>query len=104
VRGEMFGLLNVPIPPGKSLARPETGVAFLATRADSWRQRPRYPASPAGKPRKVKDYSDRRQESEVSQDCVVELTGLEPATKRLCGLADRCLDVSRQHANPSICC
>jgi hypothetical protein len=46
------------IPPGKSLARPETGRTFLATLADSGGQRPRYPASPAAKPRKVKDYSD----------------------------------------------
>jgi hypothetical protein len=46
------------IPPGKGLARPETGAAFLATLADSGRQRPRDPGSPAAKPRKVKDYSD----------------------------------------------
>jgi hypothetical protein len=46
------------IPSGKGLARPETGRAFLATRADSGRQRPRYSASLAAKPRKVKRYSD----------------------------------------------
>jgi hypothetical protein len=46
------------VPPGKSSARPETGAAFLASPADSGRQRPRYPASPAAKPRNVKDYSD----------------------------------------------
>jgi hypothetical protein len=46
------------IPRGKSFARPETGAGFLASLADSGRQRPRYPASPAAKPRKVKDYSD----------------------------------------------
>ncbi len=45
--------------PGKGFARPETGRAFLATPADHGRQRPRYPASPAAKPRKHKDYSDR---------------------------------------------
>jgi hypothetical protein len=42
------------IPPGNGLARPETGTAFLATLADSWRQRPRCPASPAAKPGKSK--------------------------------------------------
>jgi hypothetical protein len=57
------------IPPGKDLAKPETGTAFLAAPVDSGRQRPRYPASPAAKPRKVKDYSD---------------SASEPATKRLC--------------------
>jgi hypothetical protein len=41
------------------LARPETGQAFFATLANFGRQRPRYPASPAAKPRKVKDYSER---------------------------------------------
>jgi hypothetical protein len=46
------------IPPGKSLARPETGAPILATTADFGRQRPRSPASPPAKPRKVKDYSD----------------------------------------------
>jgi hypothetical protein len=46
------------IPPGNGLARPETGTAFLATPADSGRQRLRYPASPSAEPRKVKDYSD----------------------------------------------
>jgi hypothetical protein len=34
------------------------GRHFLATPVDSGRQRPRYPASPAAKPRNVKDYSD----------------------------------------------
>jgi hypothetical protein len=47
------------MPPGKSFARPETAAALLATPADFGRQRPRYPGSPAAKPRKVKDYSDR---------------------------------------------
>jgi alpha-ketoglutarate-dependent taurine dioxygenase len=42
---------------GKRLPRAETGRRFLATPADSGRQRPRYPASPAAKPREVKDYS-----------------------------------------------
>jgi hypothetical protein len=46
------------IPPGNGLARPETGAALLARSADSARQRPHYPASPAAKPRKVKGYSD----------------------------------------------
>src|ERR1700722_17187611 len=45
------------IPPGKGLARPETGAAFFATLADSGRRRPRDPASPPAKPQKVKDYS-----------------------------------------------
>jgi hypothetical protein len=45
-------------PPGKSLARPETGAPILAKTADFGRQRPRSPASPPAKPRKVKDYSD----------------------------------------------
>src|SRR5262249_31093248 len=53
------------IPPGKGLARPETGAAFLATPADSRRQRPRYPASPAPKPRKVKVNSDRTGKHEL---------------------------------------
>jgi hypothetical protein len=44
--------------PIQGLARPETGAAFLPTLADSGRQRPRHSASPAAKPRKVKDYSD----------------------------------------------
>jgi hypothetical protein len=35
----------------------ETGRAFLATPADSGRQRQREPSSPRAKPRKVKDYS-----------------------------------------------
>jgi hypothetical protein len=48
----------VGIPPGKSLVRPETGAAFSAAPADCRRQRPRYFAFPAAKPRKVKDYSD----------------------------------------------
>jgi hypothetical protein len=39
--------------PGKSWAKPETGLAFLASLADSGRQRPRYLASPATKPRNV---------------------------------------------------
>jgi hypothetical protein len=38
------------IPPGKSLARPETGATFLVTPADSWQQRPCYPASPEATP------------------------------------------------------
>jgi hypothetical protein len=53
------------IAPGNGLQRPETGVAFLATPADSGRQRPRYPASPAAKPRKVKDYSGRARKPEL---------------------------------------
>jgi hypothetical protein len=53
------------IAPGKSLARPETGVAFLATLADSRRQRPHCPGSPAAKPRKVKDYSDGARKPEL---------------------------------------
>jgi hypothetical protein len=39
-------------------ARAETERAICATLADPWRQRPRYLASPAAKPRKAKDYSD----------------------------------------------
>jgi hypothetical protein len=53
------------IPPGKSLARPETGAAFLAAPVDSGRQRPRHPASPAAKPRKVKGYSDGARKAEL---------------------------------------
>jgi hypothetical protein len=53
------------IPPGKDLAKPETGTAFLAAPVDSGRQRPRYPASPAAKPRKVKDYSDGARKPEM---------------------------------------
>ena len=53
-----LGLCSRPgVPPGKSFARPETAAAFLATPADFGRQRPHSPASPASKPRKVKDYS-----------------------------------------------
>jgi hypothetical protein len=52
-------------PPGKGSARPETRAAFLPTLADSERQRPHYPASPAAKPRKVKDYSDGTGKSEL---------------------------------------
>jgi hypothetical protein len=51
--------------PGKSLARAETVRAILATLADSGRQRPRYPAPLAAKPRKVKDYSDRAGKPEL---------------------------------------
>jgi hypothetical protein len=46
--------------PGKRLPRAETGAAFSSTPADCARQGPRYPASAAAKPRKVKDYSDGR--------------------------------------------
>ena len=46
--------------PGKSLARPETGPAFLAKIAYFARQRLTAPASAAPKAREVKDYSDRR--------------------------------------------
>jgi hypothetical protein len=53
------------IPPGKSLVRPETGAAFSAAPADSWQQRPCYPASPAAKPRKVKDYSGRARKPDL---------------------------------------
>jgi hypothetical protein len=56
---------RVEIPPGKGLARPETGRAFLARQADSGRQRPGHPASPAAKPRKVKDYSDCARKPEL---------------------------------------
>jgi hypothetical protein len=54
-----FGLggRSVSALPGKRLPGAETGAVFLATPADSGRQRPRYPASPAAKPREVKDYS-----------------------------------------------
>jgi hypothetical protein len=45
------------IAPRKGLARPETGAAIRAPLSDFGRQRPRSPASPATKPRKVKDYS-----------------------------------------------
>jgi hypothetical protein len=48
---------RVGILPGKGSVRPETGAAFLASLADSGRQRPGYPASPAAKPRRVKDFS-----------------------------------------------
>jgi hypothetical protein len=51
--------------PGKRLPRPETGAAFSATLADSGRH---CPASPAAKPRKVKDYSDTP-ESGFARDC-----------------------------------
>jgi hypothetical protein len=57
--------LRTGIPPGKSLTKPETGAAFLATPADSGRQRPRSPASPAAKPRKVKGYSERARKPEL---------------------------------------
>jgi hypothetical protein len=53
------------IPPGKGLARPETGGGILATLADSGRQRPRDPGSPAAKPRKVKDYCDGARKPEL---------------------------------------
>jgi hypothetical protein len=48
------------IPPGKGLARPETGRAFLATPADPERQRPSYPGSLAAKLRKLKDLAPLR--------------------------------------------
>jgi hypothetical protein len=51
--------------PGKSWAKPETGVAFLASLADSGRQRPRYLASSATKPRNVKDYFDGARKREL---------------------------------------
>jgi hypothetical protein len=53
------------ILPGKSLARPELGAAFLATPAVSGRQRGRSPASAPAKPRKVKDYSDSARKPEL---------------------------------------
>jgi hypothetical protein len=53
------------------LAKPETEAAFLATPPDSGRQRPRYHVSPTAKPRKVKDYSNGRQETGFAQDWVV---------------------------------
>jgi hypothetical protein len=53
------------IPPGKSLARPETGAAFFVTPSDSGRQRPRHAASPTAKPRKIKDYSDDARKPEL---------------------------------------
>jgi hypothetical protein len=56
---------RVGIPPGKGLARTETEAAFLATPADSERQRPRYFASPAAKPRKVNDYSGGARKPEL---------------------------------------
>jgi hypothetical protein len=43
--------------PGKSLARPETGRAFLAKTAHFARQRLAALASPAPNPLEVKDYS-----------------------------------------------
>jgi hypothetical protein len=49
----------------RGLARPETGRAFLATLADSGRQRPRCLAPPAEKLRKVKDYSERARKPEL---------------------------------------
>jgi hypothetical protein len=39
--------------PGNHLARSEAGAAFLAIPVDSGRQRPRYRASSAAKPRKA---------------------------------------------------
>src|SRR5580658_7080958 len=56
---------------GGVFARPETGVAFLATLADSWRQRPCYLASPDGKATESQRLFRRRQETEIAQDCVV---------------------------------
>jgi hypothetical protein len=53
------------IPPRKSLARAETGRAFLATLADFRRQRPCDPASPVANPRKIKDYSDGARNPEL---------------------------------------
>jgi hypothetical protein len=53
------------VPPGKSLVRPETGAAFSAASADSGRQRRRYFAFPAAKPRKVKDYSGGARKTEA---------------------------------------
>jgi hypothetical protein len=68
------------IPPGKSLARPETGRAFLATPADSGGQRPHRPASPAAKPRKVKDYSDGAMKPELRRTgwWARQVVGFEP--------------------------
>jgi hypothetical protein len=45
-------------PSGKGSAKPETAPAFLDTNAYFPRQRPAALASPAPKPREVKDYSD----------------------------------------------
>jgi hypothetical protein len=50
---------------GTQAALAETGAEFSATPADCARQRPRYPISPAAKPRKVKDYSDRAEKPEL---------------------------------------
>jgi hypothetical protein len=71
------------IPPGKSLARPETEAAFFVTPSDSGRQRPRHAASPTAKPPESQRLFRRRQETGIAQDCVVDPGGLEPAAERL---------------------
>jgi hypothetical protein len=63
----------VMVRRGQRLAR-----HFWRHWADSGRQRPRYPASPAAKPRKVKDYSDGHTKAALRG-----LIGLELALKRL---------------------
>jgi hypothetical protein len=53
------------IPPGNGSAKPETAAAFLATPANSGRQRPRYPTSPSAKSRKGKVYCERARKPEL---------------------------------------
>jgi hypothetical protein len=54
------GIRREKVRRGQRLAR-----HFWGHWADSGRQRPRYPASPAAKPRKVKDYSDGARKADL---------------------------------------
>jgi hypothetical protein len=90
--------------PGKSLARPETRAAFWATPADSRRQRPRGSASPAAKPRKVKDYSQRPRKPELRRTA---WWGWQDSNRRASDYVRHqmsCFSEAHQCANPIICC
>jgi hypothetical protein len=71
------------IPTGKGLARPETGTVFLATprrfRAAETAQC-RISAAKAAESQRL---FQRRRETGIAQECVVELAGLESANTRL---------------------
>ena len=59
------------------------GWDFSARAARSEPQRPGFPPSHSPKPREVNDICAGSRETVVARDCVVELVGLELATKRL---------------------
>jgi hypothetical protein len=65
-----WNVTRLRIPPGKGLAKPETGVAFLATRAETVLSRVF-----GGKAAESQRLFRRRQETGIAQDCVVGPAG-----------------------------